>query len=55
MTTVAILPEGYPAELTGYADPWIASPGGTVEIKVCTIYDSIPTDACLLNSACICP
>ncbi|EOO00573.1 putative large subunit of -dimethylformamidase protein [Phaeoacremonium minimum UCRPA7] len=37
MTTVAILPEGYPAELTGYADPWIASPGGTVEIKVsCT-------------------
>lgn len=27
-------PPGYPAEILGYVEPWIASPGGTVDVKV---------------------
>ncbi|TPX12998.1 uncharacterized protein E0L32_006643 [Thyridium curvatum] len=33
-STLCSIPEGYPAEIIGYADPWIASPGDMVEIKV---------------------
>ncbi|ETI28136.1 hypothetical protein G647_00585 [Cladophialophora carrionii CBS 160.54] len=35
--TIDIPPQGYPPEITGYADPWIANPGEEVAIKVsCT-------------------
>lgn len=34
MTTIDVPPSDYPPEITGYAEPWIASPGDTVEIKV---------------------
>ena len=27
-------PPGYPAEILGYVEPWIASPGETVAVKV---------------------
>ena len=27
-------PPGYPAEILGYVEPWIASPGETVDVKV---------------------
>ncbi len=33
-STICAIPEGYPAEIIGYADPWIVSPGDEVEIKV---------------------
>ncbi|KAF5608647.1 uncharacterized protein FSUBG_4575 [Fusarium subglutinans] len=33
MTTSSELPDGYPAEITGYAEPWISSPGDLVEVK----------------------
>jgi hypothetical protein len=33
-STVCAVPEGYPAEIIGYADPWIVSPGDSVDIKV---------------------
>ncbi|OAA64737.1 hypothetical protein SPI_03384 [Niveomyces insectorum RCEF 264] len=33
-STVCAVPDGYPAEIIGYADPWIASPGDLVDIKV---------------------
>ncbi|KAI1620702.1 hypothetical protein EDD37DRAFT_165541 [Exophiala viscosa] len=37
MTTIDTPPADYPAEITGYAEPWIASPGDTVAIKIsCT-------------------
>ncbi|KIW14986.1 hypothetical protein PV08_07773 [Exophiala spinifera] len=36
-TTIDTPPADYPPEIIGYADPWIASPGETVSIKVsCT-------------------
>jgi hypothetical protein len=34
MDTIEVVPEGYPAEITGYAQPWLALPGDTVDIKV---------------------
>ncbi len=34
MSTLDTPPAGYPAEITGYAEPWIVSPGDTVAIKV---------------------
>ncbi|KAF5632418.1 uncharacterized protein FTJAE_7528 [Fusarium tjaetaba] len=34
MGTQAVPPDGYPAEITGYIDPWIASPGNSVEVKI---------------------
>ena len=34
MTTIDVPASNYPAEITGYAEPWIVSPGDTVEIKV---------------------
>ncbi|KIW78493.1 hypothetical protein Z517_08330 [Fonsecaea pedrosoi CBS 271.37] len=37
MSTIDTPPKDYPSEITGYADPWIASPGDEVAIKVsCT-------------------
>ncbi|EXJ83492.1 hypothetical protein A1O1_07115 [Capronia coronata CBS 617.96] len=37
MATIDTPPADYPPEITGYADPWIASPGETISIKVsCT-------------------
>ena len=27
-------PDGYPMEIIGYVEPWIASPGSTINIKV---------------------
>lgn len=37
MSTIEPVPKDYPPEITGYADPWIASPGETLAIKVsCT-------------------
>ncbi|KAF7562665.1 hypothetical protein G7046_g1496 [Stylonectria norvegica] len=33
-STICAVPDGYPAEIIGYADPWIASPGDQVSIKV---------------------
>ncbi|KAF7197836.1 N,N-dimethylformamidase beta subunit [Pseudocercospora fuligena] len=37
MSTIYPVPGGYPKEITGYAEPWIASPGEQVGIKVsCT-------------------
>jgi len=33
-TTICQVPEGYPAEIIGYAEPWIVSPGDQVHIKV---------------------
>lgn len=33
-TTVRPVPPGYPAEIVGYAEPWIASPGDTISAKV---------------------
>ncbi len=37
MATVDTPPPDYPPEITGYAEPWIASPGETVAIKVSDI------------------
>lgn len=34
MSTIVPTPAGYPAEIIGYAEPWIASPGENVDIKV---------------------
>jgi hypothetical protein len=34
MSTIDVAPAGYPAEIIGYAEPWIVSPGDTVDIKV---------------------
>jgi hypothetical protein len=34
MDTIEVVPENYPAEITGYAQPWLALPGDTVDIKV---------------------
>lgn len=36
MATIENVPEGYPEEITGYAEPWIVKPGDTVAIKVKT-------------------
>ncbi|EXJ88141.1 hypothetical protein A1O1_05069 [Capronia coronata CBS 617.96] len=37
MSTIFPRPDGYPSEIIGYAEPWIVSPGDTVDIKVsCT-------------------
>ncbi|KIX99209.1 uncharacterized protein Z520_04785 [Fonsecaea multimorphosa CBS 102226] len=37
MSTIDVAPAGYPAEIIGYAEPWIVSPGDAVEIKIsCT-------------------
>lgn len=33
--------DGYPAEIIGYVEPWISSPGTTIDVKV-----SISMDAC---------
>jgi hypothetical protein len=38
MSTVEPVPKDYPAEITGYAQPWIANPGDNVDIKVCVGY-----------------
>jgi hypothetical protein len=37
MATIDTPPPDYPLEITGYAEPWIASPGETVAIKVSDI------------------
>lgn len=37
MATVATPRSNYPAEIIGYAQPWIVSPGDTVDIKVCSL------------------
>ncbi|KAL5088751.1 hypothetical protein Trisim1_006430 [Trichoderma cf. simile WF8] len=34
MATIHTPPTGYPAEITGYVDPWIASPGSTIDVKI---------------------
>jgi hypothetical protein len=34
MATIDEPPPDYPAEIIGYVDPWIASPGDTVAVKV---------------------
>lgn len=34
MTTIAHPPKDYPSEITGYVEPWIATPGDTVDVKV---------------------
>ncbi|KAI1012480.1 hypothetical protein LB504_008476 [Fusarium proliferatum] len=34
MTSSFDLPDGYPAEITGYVEPWISSPGDLIEVKV---------------------
>jgi hypothetical protein len=34
MATIDTPPADYPPEITGYAEPWIASPGDKVAIKV---------------------
>ena len=37
MSTIGTPPDGYPPEILGYAEPWIATPGDDVAIKVsCT-------------------
>ncbi|KIW24173.1 uncharacterized protein PV07_09903 [Cladophialophora immunda] len=37
MTTIVPVPKDYPKEIIGYAEPWIVSPGESVDIKVsCT-------------------
>ena len=33
-STICAVPDNYPAEIIGYADPWIANPGDHVAIKV---------------------
>ena len=32
--TVCPVPEGYPSEIVGYAQPWIVNPGDEVDIMV---------------------
>ncbi|GKZ24965.1 hypothetical protein AbraIFM66951_000489 [Aspergillus brasiliensis] len=32
--TIPLLPPGYPPEITGYVEPWIASPGEQIDLKV---------------------
>ncbi|GKZ36985.1 hypothetical protein AbraIFM66950_008277 [Aspergillus brasiliensis] len=32
--TIPLLPPGYPPEITGYVEPWIASPGEDIDLKV---------------------
>ena len=34
MATIENVPESYPEEITGYAEPWIADPGDVIAIKV---------------------
>jgi hypothetical protein len=34
MATICSPQADYPSEITGYAEPWIVSPGSTVAIKV---------------------
>lgn len=34
MATVIEVPNGHPAEITGYVDPWISSPGECIDVKV---------------------
>ncbi|EXJ86338.1 hypothetical protein A1O3_03289 [Capronia epimyces CBS 606.96] len=34
MATICSPPAGYPPEITGYAEPWIVSPGDQVSIKI---------------------
>lgn len=33
-STVCAVPDGYPSEIIGYAEPWIVGPGDEVAIKV---------------------
>ncbi|KAL2826169.1 hypothetical protein BJY01DRAFT_262393 [Aspergillus pseudoustus] len=33
-STITLPPQGYPPEITGYVEPWIASPGGNIDVKV---------------------
>lgn len=35
--TATEAPPGYPAEILGYVEPWIANPGETVAVKVCNL------------------
>ncbi|KAJ9608973.1 hypothetical protein H2200_006744 [Cladophialophora chaetospira] len=35
MATIVPVPAGYPAEITGYVEPWIVDPGDTVQVS-CT-------------------
>lgn len=36
VSTIRPVPDDYPPEIIGYADPWIVSPGDDVEVKVRT-------------------
>ena len=31
-------PQGYPPEIIGYTEPWIADPGESIDVKVCLKY-----------------
>jgi hypothetical protein len=43
MATIDTPPPDYPPEITGYAEPWIASPSETVAIKVSDIRVALET------------
>ena len=34
MATIERVPKDYPAEITGYAEPWLAYPNNVLDIKV---------------------
>lgn len=42
-STVCVVPDGYPAEIIGYAYPWIVSPGDQVSFKVTQLCDEAST------------
>lgn len=35
MATIVPIPADYPDEIVGYVEPWIASPGEEIAVKVC--------------------
>ena len=41
MATMDTPPDGYPVEIIGYVEPWIASPGSTINIKVRKLVNTV--------------
>lgn len=47
MAEINLFPSDYPSEIIGYVEPWIASPGDRVDVKVgspnnCGVYYQCP-------------
>lgn len=36
--TLRAVPDDYPPEIIGYAEPWIVNPGDEVDVKVCEVF-----------------